>query len=56
LISRGSAADADQATVAFHAELQRLRQERRQGELVILKHSEENRPILREPLRTGEIA
>jgi hypothetical protein len=55
-VSRGSAVDADQATVAFHSELQLLKRERRQGELVILKHSDEDRPILREPLNSSEFA
>jgi hypothetical protein len=42
--------DPDKATVAFHAELQRLKQERAQGELVVLQQGAEGTTLLRQPL------
>jgi hypothetical protein len=42
--------DADKATMDFHTELQRLRKERVQGELVILQHGEQASALLRQPL------
>jgi hypothetical protein len=51
-----SAVDANQATMVFHAQVQRLMQEGIPGELVILNHydrqgSIEGNAILRQPLR-----
>ena len=51
-----SAVDANQATMAFHAQVQRLTREGTPGELVILNHhgnqgSHEGNAVLRQPLR-----
>jgi hypothetical protein len=51
-----SAVDANQATMAFHAQAQRLMREGTPGELVIMNHngdsgSHEGSPVLRQPLR-----
>jgi hypothetical protein len=51
-----SVADANQATMAFHAQVQRLLREGTPGELVIMNHhgchgSHEGNAILRQPLR-----
>jgi hypothetical protein len=51
-----SAADANQATVVFHAQFQRLTQEGTPGELVIVNHQNrrgtaEGNAVLRQPLR-----
>lgn len=51
-----SVSDADQATMAFHAQVQRLMDEGTPGELVILNHhgtqgSHEGSAVLRQPLR-----
>lgn len=49
-ISLHSTSDADKATMDFHTELQRLRKERVQGELVILQRGEPASALLRQPL------
>ncbi len=51
-----SAVDADQATMAFHAQVQRLMREGLHGELVIMNRngnhgSPEGSAVLRQPLR-----
>ena len=51
-----SAVDANQATMAFHAQVQRLLREGTPGELVIVNHhgnqgSHEGNAVLRQPLR-----
>lgn len=51
-----SVIDANQATMAFHAQVQRLTREGTPGELVILNHrgnqgSHEGNAVLRQPLR-----
>jgi hypothetical protein len=51
-----SVVDADQATMAFHAQVQRLMREGTPGELVIMNHpgnqgSHEGNAVLRQPLR-----
>ena len=51
-----SVGDADQATMLFHAQAQRLMREGTPGELVIMNHngdsgSHEGSPVLRQPLR-----
>ncbi len=51
-----SAVDADQATMAFHAQVQRLMREGTPGELVLVNHhgnqgSLEGSAVLRQPLR-----
>ncbi len=51
-----SVGDADQATMAFHAQVQRLMREGTPGELVIMNHhgnqgSHEGSAVLRQPLR-----
>ena len=51
-----SVSDADQATMVFHAQAQRLMREGTPGELVIVNHhgsrgSLEGRAILRQPVR-----
>ena len=51
-----SVADANQATMAFHAQVQRLMREGTPGELVIMNHhgqqgSHEGNAVLRQPLR-----
>ena len=55
-IALESVVDANQATMAFHAQVQRLTREGTPGELVILNHhanqlSYEGNAILRQPLR-----
>ena len=55
-ISLESAVDADQATMAFHAQFRRLMREGTPGELVIMNHHErrgfaEGNAVLRQPLR-----
>ena len=42
---------ADRATLAFHAEWQRLTEQQIAGELVLVYHDEEPRTLLRESLR-----
>ncbi len=42
--------DADKATIDFHTELQRLKKERVQGELIIIQQGEEPSALLRQPL------
>jgi hypothetical protein len=42
--------DADKATVAFHTELQRLKQERAKGELIVLQQGKDGSTLLRQPL------
>jgi hypothetical protein len=42
--------DPNKATMVFHAELQRLRQEHAQGELVVLQAGDEGNTLLRQPL------
>jgi hypothetical protein len=56
LVSRGFADDADQATVVFHTELSRLKQEQLSGDLVILKHNDQPTPVLRHPVRSAACA
>jgi hypothetical protein len=51
-----SAVDANQATVLFHAQFQRLMREGTPGELVIMNHNDlqgtaEGNAVLRQPLR-----
>ena len=51
-----SVSDADQATMAFHAQAQRLMREGNPGELMIVNHqgnknSHESRAVLRQPVR-----
>ena len=46
-----SAADSDQATLAFDEELQRLSTQGVMGELILLNHNTDGGPILRYPLR-----
>ncbi len=51
-----SAGDANQATMAFHAQAQRLMREGTPGELVIMNHhgkhdSHDGNAVLRQPLR-----
>ena len=51
-----SVADANQATMVFHAQVQRLMREGTPGELVIMNHhgqqgSHEGNAVLRQPLR-----
>ena len=51
-----SAVDANQATIVFHAQVQRLMREGTPGELVIMNHhdrqsSSEGNAVLRQPLR-----
>jgi hypothetical protein len=51
-----SVSDADQATMVFHAQEQRLKHEGTPGELVIMNHhgnqgSLEGRAVLRQPVR-----
>lgn len=55
-VSLESAVDANQATMAFHAQVQRLLREGTPGELVIVNHygnqgSHEGNAVLRQPLR-----
>ena len=45
-----SAADSDQATIAFDEELQRLTTQGLRGELTLLNHNKGGGPILRYPL------
>ncbi len=45
-----TAGDADLATVAFHAQLARLRHRRERGELALRVREETTRTLLREPL------
>jgi hypothetical protein len=42
--------DPDKATLAFHTELQRLKQERAKGELVVVQQGSEANTLLRQPL------
>ena len=54
-ISLESVVDANQATIAFHAQVQRLMREGAHGELVIMNHqgsqgSHEGKAVLRQPL------
>ena len=44
-----SARDANRATIAFHAEKQRLMQRRVEGDLLLM-HQQHARTLLREPL------
>ena len=44
-------ADANQATLAFHAELQRLTEQRIGGDLRLVQHTELPRTLLRQPVR-----
>ena len=50
-----SAADADQATIAFHQTRQRLLRDRVRGELVMVQHDQDARALLREPLGTPAV-
>ena len=55
-IPLGSAGDANQATMVFHAQFRRLMREGTPGELVIVNHhdrpgSAEGNAVLRQPLR-----
>jgi hypothetical protein len=45
-----SARDADGATVAFHTEMQRLKQQRVVGDLLLMRQGEGAHTLLREPL------
>jgi hypothetical protein len=45
-----SAADANQATIAFHQTRQRLIHEQARGELVMVQHNQGAHILLREPL------
>jgi hypothetical protein len=42
--------DPNKATLVFHAELQRLKQERARGELVVMQQGGEGNALLRQPL------
>jgi hypothetical protein len=42
--------DPNKATMVFHAELQRLRQEHARGVLIMLQAGEEGNTLLRQPL------
>ena len=48
-----TAADADMATAAFHAEMARLQTEGRDGEIVVRHRRDRRQPILRQPLVTS---
>ncbi len=51
LVVLHTVADANQATLAFHAELQRLTEQRIGGDLRVVQHAEElPRTLLRQPL------
>ncbi len=43
-------ADANQATLAFHAQLQRLTEQQIAGDLLLVQHEEVPRTLLRQPL------
>ena len=45
-----TAYDANRATLAFHAELQRLMEQHRGGELLLVRHDALPRTLLRQPL------
>lgn len=45
-----STTDPNKATMVFHAELQRLRQERAEGELIVLQAGDDGNTLLRQPL------
>ena len=42
--------DANQATLAFHAQLQRLTEEQIAGDLLLVQHTEVPRTLLRQPV------
>ena len=42
--------DANQATLAFHAQLQRLTEKQIAGDLLLVQHEERPRTLLRQPL------
>jgi hypothetical protein len=46
-----SAADANEATIAFHEELARLRSQQATGELLMWKGDRVRPPFLRQPLK-----
>ena len=46
-----TAADPNEATMAFHEELRRLRTEGATGELLMRKHDQTHHPLLRQPLK-----
>jgi hypothetical protein len=50
-----SAANADQATIAFHQTRERLLQDRTVGELVVVHHHDRSRLLLRERLGSGSV-
>jgi hypothetical protein len=45
-----STTDPNKATMVFHAELQRLKQEHARGELIVLQQGAEGSTLLRQPL------
>ena len=45
--------DADQATIALYEARNRLMQDRVRGELLLVRHGDETRTVLRERLGTG---
>jgi hypothetical protein len=49
-VTLGSETDPDQATVTFHQELQRLKKERIQGELIMVCHENTGNAVLRQSL------
>lgn len=49
-IALRSTSDPNQATMAFHTELQRLKQERTEGELIVVQHGGQEQAVLRLPL------
>lgn len=49
-IALRATSDPNQATMAFHTELQRLKQERTEGELIVVQRRGEDLAVLRQPL------
>jgi hypothetical protein len=45
-----STSDPNKATMVFHAELQRLKQEHARGELIVLQQGADGGALLRQPL------
>ncbi len=46
-----STVDPNDATVAFHQELERLTAQRAMGELILMRHNRISKRILRQPLQ-----
>ena len=51
LVVLRTARDADRATLAFHAEWQRMLAQEIDGDLLLVQHTEEPRTLLRESFR-----